>query len=348
MQKSNMTKEIDAKLKIVALNDQKLGLLQGKLGACVYFFIMSNHNEKNENFQVGKELLTQVVSKIQTVKNIDLNNGLIGIYLGISYLVENNYISDSSGKLLLDIDAYIYKIAMNAIEMNLQGKETAPLIDVLAFEIYRYWRLDNGVEKEFCQRFIEKLFNTIYMNRPLDFYSEAMPFKANNRLIVFLFALVEIRNLGISTERIDRIFQEMQPFLFSLRPVLHPNKYCLFLASSLVAQVTSQSQWKFFSENLRKEIDMSHLLSNDLFDQSVMLQNGVLGLFALTWWYNQKSLSPIGFDMEKLKQRIENSSFWNHVDMDEEFLYSNYSLNSYCGIKLLTRIWENNDNKDKT
>ena len=43
-QKNNKVMDIDAKLKAVALSDNKLGLLQGKLGASIYFFVMSNHN----------------------------------------------------------------------------------------------------------------------------------------------------------------------------------------------------------------------------------------------------------------------------------------------------------------
>lgn len=46
MQKNNKVMDIDAKLKAVALSDNKLGLLQGKLGASIYFFVMSNHNDK--------------------------------------------------------------------------------------------------------------------------------------------------------------------------------------------------------------------------------------------------------------------------------------------------------------
>lgn len=65
MQKNNKTMDIDAKLKAVALSDKKLGLLQGKLGASIYFFVMSNHNEKSEMFQTGKELLYKSPRKFQ-------------------------------------------------------------------------------------------------------------------------------------------------------------------------------------------------------------------------------------------------------------------------------------------
>ena len=51
--------DIDAKLKAVALSDNKLGLLQGKLGASIYFFVMSNHDEKSEMFQTGKVTLSR-------------------------------------------------------------------------------------------------------------------------------------------------------------------------------------------------------------------------------------------------------------------------------------------------
>lgn len=348
MQKNNKVMDIDAKLKAVALSDNKLGLLQGKLGASIYFFVMSNHDEKSEMFQTGKELFVQVATKIPTLKNIDLKNGLMGIWLGISYLVRNDYITDSSGNLLADIDAYIYKMVVKTIDMDLQGKEIAPLIDVLAFETFRYKLLSDGVEKDLCRRFIVSLFNSIYMDRPLDFYSEAIPFRVNDRLIVFLLTLVEIRNLGIGTERIDHIFQEMQPFLLSLHPVLHPNRYILFLVSSLVAQASGQSQWIRFSESLKREIDMCHLFTNDLYDKGIMLLDGVLGLVALTWWYNTKSQTTICLDMDEVRQRIENSSFWNRMNIDEEFIYNNYSLSGLCGIKLLTRTWEENNDGEET
>lgn len=52
--------------------------------------------------------------------------------------------------------------------------------------------------------------------------------------------------------------------------------------------------------------------------------------------------------MDEVRQRIENSSFWNRMNVDEEFIYNNYSLNGLCGIKLLTRTWEENNDGEET
>lgn len=90
--------DLTEQIKEMALNDKKLGLLNGKLGASIYFFVMSGHDETSDAFKVASNLLTQVLNGIATVRNIDLNNGLMGISLGISFLIENGYLNDASGR----------------------------------------------------------------------------------------------------------------------------------------------------------------------------------------------------------------------------------------------------------
>lgn len=232
------------------------------------------------------------------------------------------------------MDTYIYRVVVRAMNMELKEKEFGSMVEILSYETWRYTSLAEGVEKQLHSRLINQMLNHIYMNRPADFYSEAMPFTVRDRLLLFILTLVEIRGMGMHVERIDRILSEMQPFLFSLHPILHPNRYCLFLASSLVAQATEKPAWKAYAESLRKSLDMAAVFTNDLYDMSVQLSSGVLGMAVLTWWYNRKSNIPVFIDQNLLTQRLELSTFWKRLSHDKKFLKEHYSLDGYCGIKL--------------
>lgn len=326
--------DFDAEILEAAQKDKNLGLLHGKMGACVYFYTISNHDEASEAYQIARQLLTQVVQQLPSVKSIELDKGLIGLALGLSYLMQNKYVQDSSGQWLDSIDAYIYKVAVKTMDVDLGGKEMLSLIDILIYETVRLERLKNGYGKELCLRLIKDLVNNIYMRRPACFYSEPIPFKVHSPLLSFLLALLKVRELGVCTERIDRIFNEMEPFLFGLQPVLQPNRFCLALVSSLIAQATRDEGWSRYSERLMVSIDFPNLYSTDLYDMSLLLDNGILGMTLLADWYNEKSSKPISIDMDSFASRMEKSCFWKRFAQDEVFRGKHYSLDGYCGIKL--------------
>ena len=69
-----------------SLNDSEhfLGLFGGKMGLCIYFYML-DYRESNKNFKViAEKLLEQVISQLHTIKSIDIENGLAGIGLAIS------------------------------------------------------------------------------------------------------------------------------------------------------------------------------------------------------------------------------------------------------------------------
>lgn len=65
----------------IALGDKTQGLLHGKLGASIYFYVRSAHDENSEAYQMGKKILRQVIEKLLSTKNVGLSNGL-GICIG--------------------------------------------------------------------------------------------------------------------------------------------------------------------------------------------------------------------------------------------------------------------------
>ena len=331
----------------IALGDKTQGLLHGKLGASIYFYVRSAHDENSEAYQMGKKILRQVIEKLLSTKNVGLSNGLMGVSMGFSYLMQNDYLKDTSETWLTYIDAYIYKVANRTVGMDLNGEEFAPLIDILLYEIFRYRHLEDGYGKELCRRLIKRLLNNVYMGRPADFYSGSMPFTVHDRLVLFLVALVELHGLGICTGRIERILREMRNFLFSLHPTLHPNRFCLYLVSALIGQITHSPDWKQYAESLWEHIDMDSLFSKDIYDKGILLENGILGIFLLTYWFNGKSEVPIALDTDALVRRVEGSTFWERFKEDEDFRKKHYSLDGYCGIKMMLDLLRDKKDEDR-
>ena len=178
------------------------------------------------------------------------------------------------------------------------------------------------------------------MKRPADFYSEAIPFKIHNQLLVYLFCLLEIRKLEICVDRIDRIFKEMQPFLFALQPILQPNRYCLSLVASLIAEVTGNEDWKNYADRMMSSVDMFNLYNTDLYEMNILLNNGVLGITLLACLYNSMSNESIPVNTQCAVNRIKKSSFWQRFENDGVFAKKYYSIDGYCGIKLFMNLVE--------
>jgi lantibiotic modifying enzyme len=105
-----MTDDLNSKIE-ATLDNQRLlpGLGYGKMGLCVHFYRLAR-SESNEKYgKIAERLLDEVFEDIGTVKLIDIENGLAGIGLGISYLIRNGYVQGDENHILRDVDDEIFK-----------------------------------------------------------------------------------------------------------------------------------------------------------------------------------------------------------------------------------------------
>ncbi|MBF0576026.1 lanthionine synthetase LanC family protein [Dysgonomonas sp. GY617] len=76
---------------IASLNSENnLGLATGKMGYCLYFYVLSRKLNNKEYQDTAEKLLDEIFDNIQMVSGIDVKNGLAGIGLGIDYLIKNS------------------------------------------------------------------------------------------------------------------------------------------------------------------------------------------------------------------------------------------------------------------
>lgn len=177
---------IDLDKKIIKIvQEERLIGLRGKLGVCITWFALGEGDNENPYTHQAQLLLQDIIQSFSFDNRMDLLDGLTGIGLGMDFLVSKGYVDGDINRLLRHLDAKIYKVGCQAMNMDLQGKEGKAMTDILLYELVRYDRLDNKWQKECCRRYIVSLLNHIYINRGTCFYDEPLPFTLHWRQYCF-------------------------------------------------------------------------------------------------------------------------------------------------------------------
>lgn len=80
----------------VSKHNIPLGLQNGKMGLCIYYYILYRYFGSKSDKVNAENLLNDIITNVYTIKNnIDLKDGIAGIGLGITFLVKHKYISVS-------------------------------------------------------------------------------------------------------------------------------------------------------------------------------------------------------------------------------------------------------------
>lgn len=314
--------------------------LRGKLGVCIAWFILGEKDEKNPYTVKAQKLLSNITSNFSFDNRLDLLNGLTGFGLGMSFLLKQGYIEGEINFLLRHIDSQIYKVGCQALEMNLQGKEGSGMTDILVYETLRYNELANKWQKECCKRYIIALLNHIYIHRSSTFYEEPMPFTLHWQLPIFLMILSKLIAMDIEPVRVTLILKEMRYYLFSHIPILQPNRLFLYIACSSIAQTLNDFAWEDYAYKLKRSINSETIFTDGLRDKNIFLSDGCIGVYLLQKYHNSYGQFKFDLSVDNLISRINNSSVWKTLEIDEDFLKKHYSLDGYYGVKVFLKYLE--------
>lgn len=335
-----MRRDTEKEIEHIAHAARFLGLLNGKMGACVTWFILGKHEEDSEYTRKAQELLKNIFSAFSFNNCLDLQDGLTGMGLGLEFLIRRRYVEGDINKLLRHVDAHIYKVGCQAMEMSLQGKDLGAMVDILLYETVRHESIENPFRKECCRRFIIALMNHIYIKRAGSFYDEPLPYRLKNNVVQYLWTLLMLKKAGIEEQRIGRILSEMSYTMLSHVPILQPSRLLLFITASRIAQETGLSPWADYANLLKKTIDFGNILDKDIYDKNIFVMDGAAGIYLLADYCKRHLGLDVPLDTGKIRERIEKSSVWDRMEQDEEFIRQHYSLNGYCGIQLFLRYLE--------
>ena len=139
------------------------GLLKGDMGVCIYYFVSGRMRNDSHMTQLGNASLKRIMSKMGQNKKLFIEDGVVGIAIGISFLLKYKYVEGDVNDVLQDIDDYIYKGACVVLENETAPDTKLPTLDILIFYIVRYIDVKAPVRKRFYGKLIEHLFNYIYI-----------------------------------------------------------------------------------------------------------------------------------------------------------------------------------------
>lgn len=254
-----------------------LGLLDGRMGQCVCAFVAGRMTHNASMAKKAEGLLEEVLCNLGRVKANSISSGIMGIALGMTFLVRQGYIESDVDEMLEDIDRFMYKITAKFLEKEMPIEEDTPILDVLLYMLVRYHTSNKKLQKRLYQKIIIQLFNYVYIHQPVGFWEEPMPFNVKNETCVYLLELMAIYQLGIEQERILHILEELKAVVLTRIPLLQPNRLFLMVTATYVGKITGDDGWYSFAARLQRHIDWERILVQDIPDKNLFPMTGVIG-----------------------------------------------------------------------
>ena len=155
-QKSEILQSIVCHLMLHSSNMKDVGLLEGKLGAAIFFFQYSTYTNKKIYSDFGEELVDDLCNEIHENYPLNFKNGLSGIVWGIEYLIRNKYIEADTDEVLEELDKKILewdvrRITDISLETGLAG---------LAYYVINHYSSNNNksnIPKEYIADLVSSL-----------------------------------------------------------------------------------------------------------------------------------------------------------------------------------------------
>ncbi|HQG37243.1 MAG TPA: lanthionine synthetase LanC family protein [Bacteroidales bacterium] len=323
-------KRIANVLLINASFTDNLGLLNGKMGIAIFFYLYARYTNNKIFSDYAGDLIDEIYSEINESTSINFADGLMGIGWGIEYLVKNNFVEADTDEVLSDIDNAIYKHRINSPLLLSTG------CDFFDYGLYYISRLKSSSENDDLKQLMKK-HHLIFLidecerifiyKRYLDFNIETLKIGTINSILWFL---LEMYKVGLLSFKVKKLLGYLPTYLcFS-------NKEDSTLADYYFLYRLLKRAYEFLSDDAlhylyksvieNYSINLYSQVNNDIFIRNITYFN------LLNFIYE---LEPVN---ESLKDDLIKKAF-NTID-SEEFWYktldkvnkSNLGLNGFAGL----------------
>jgi len=315
-----------------SLNHEKLpiGLLSGKMGLCIYFYRLARLENKNKYNKIAEKLLDEIFREVSSVSAIDIENGLAGIGLGISYLIKNNYVQGDENEILKDIDDEVFKQAC----FRKADADTTGLIGILYYISVRKQSLKKEQSILFNELIIQ-IVNTLHSKTESMLEDNSIRFNINTTLPLFFFVLSKIYPLNICNHKIKKMMEEIIPFVLSKYAYFDSKRFYLLWGIGKINKYIQDERLTGFCRLLTSQIDLNRLL-DEFRNKNIFITTGLSGICLLTLTLEDDIKQYLEVDKFylKAKEKIEKSLAWE-LSNDSDFLKKHIGLNGYCGVNII-------------
>lgn len=296
-----------------------LGLANGKMGVCIYFYYLSRITQNAEYEKKAANILDEIFEKISMVNSIDVKNGLAGIGLGINYLIENNYVQGNINVILKDIDDVIFKNL--SYYKHYEKLDSSSLIHILHYLYIRLRKQRPNAENEYLYKeLIIQTVNNLYENLPSDFHEEPLIYTCDYTLPQLLFVLGEIYELDFYNYRLSKIIEELSYKVLSMLPLLNSNRLFLLWGMDYLNKQIKDINWEKHILLIREQINLTYLLTHELKDKNIYFNDGLPSICffiaSLTHYFDNNELET--FKIEAIS-KIKNSQAWTFLSENKRY-----------------------------
>jgi len=334
----NIQKQLTEKLLSSDLTRYPASLFHGKMGLSIYFYQMSRIESNPEYHAKAEQLLDQIFQNDLSVNHpIDVEDGLAGIGLGVTWLVKKGFFEADLNEMLEVIDNAVYR----RIAFLKKPTQFSP-VQLLHLIGYLYIRLKEQTEQNIqilYQDLIIKVLNIFYNQIDEEFLSESYTFSIYHyQLPVLLWIFGKLLEAGFYNERIYKMLDELQMRILSRFPILHSNRlFLLWGMLHLIPYVQNRSSWNSYIQLLYREISLEEILNYEMTGRKIFISNGLSAIYILLCTINKEFPEyQISFDPQMIYDRIQNSDAWNAL-LERDYFYKIHQglLNGFPGVQLV-------------
>ena len=253
-------KNLSNKLLSSKLENYPVSLFHGKMGLCIYFYHLSEIESNLEYQSIADRLIDQILQHdLSPNHSIDVENGLAGIGLGITYLIKNRFVEGDLNELLEVIDNAIYRrIAF------LDKQSTIQPTVLLHLTGYLYIRLKEQIDTNYqilYQDLIIKVLNMLYERIDDEFLNEPYSFSISRYpLPGLLWIFSKLLEANFYDDRIYRMLETLQWQILSRFPILHANRLFLLWGMLHLKPYLKHESWDNYAGLLYREISIDEIL----------------------------------------------------------------------------------------
>jgi hypothetical protein len=306
------------------INDMPSGLFYGKMGIIIYFLHQARLTNDKKYQKFSLKLLDSIYNQLSTNSNIDLENGLIGVCLGINYLIEEGFLKGNVNYVLSDLDDKIYQSFIALLAIVNSNNANNIFRNILEYILYFTIRLKNKKLNKnlryIYENLVIKAINQIEeMGHLLDKFSEPSSFSIYGYFIPnYLLILSKVYDLNFYNYKIVRILEEISDNVLSTYPLLQSSRLLLIAGMRSILKSNSLPKWKEHVQLLERKINIQNLINDEFNNKEIYIWNGISGLYLLL-----NSFFETDFIRgDELRIKIVSSDKW------DLFLKNEYSLTS--------------------
>lgn len=327
-------RELNKKLLLSIDDNYPIGLTQGLMGICIYFYHL-HRIEDDEAYQlIADEMLDKILGRLSMESSISVENGLAGIALGVMHLIKYDFIEGNENWVLEEIDNVIFRNLAFFQPDSSYKKET--LLYILYYLSRRLESQDDESDIYVYQELIIKILNIFVSELSENFFNESYSFSVYDfHLPAFTFICACLLKHKFYNARIYKILEEFETKILSTFPVLHANR--LYMLCGMLPLVPYMGfRWKRHVNLLYKETQLKHIFE-EMNNKHIFLANG-LSLIYLLLNFLEKNYPKykISYNAYELYEKIIASEAWESL-IDHDYFFESHQgiLQGFPGVILI-------------